>query len=156
MLMQHDRFALTLAELRDVARSKANPHSSLSYGIRDLILAVRSRERITPDQRDELGYVLDEISAISDNLLVGEIDRGRLDDGIAALISLTMLWGEDPEHRRCSDDIADAYAHARLLQNWAHNVCLAREILGRAEKRQKAFADRYLAPHQAPALGKVV
>ena len=156
MLHIHDRFALTLAELRDVARSEANPHSSLSFAVDRLIRAVRSRDQITHDQRDELGSVLDEITAFPHNLLVGDIDRGRLDDGIAALISLTMLWGEDPERRRCSDEIADAYAHARLLQNWAHNVCLAREILGRAEKRQKAFADRYLAPHQAPALGKAV
>jgi hypothetical protein len=147
MLQNLQRYDLALAELRDVVpSSKGNPHYPLSSGIDCLIRGFKSRERITEDQRDELGAVLDEITFHVERLMVGNIDRVRFEDGMAALVSLCWLWGEDPERRPRSDEVADAFAHARMLQNWAHNVSLAREILGRAEKRQRAFVDRYLAP----------
>lgn len=144
MLQIHERYHLTIAELRSVP-TDGKPHYGISFAVDRMIRAVRSPERITEEQRDELGGVLDEITFNSDNLLVGDIDRRRFEDGMGALVSLAWLWAEAPEHRRGSDTIADNYAHARMLQNWAHSVCLAREILARGERRQRAFADRYLA-----------
>jgi hypothetical protein len=145
MLQINDRYDLALADLRDVTRSDGNPHSALSFGINTLLRGVRSNERITQDQCDELGAILDHISLLPVPLLLGDMDQAKLDDGLAALVTLCLMWSEPPDRRRGSDEMADAYAHAEMLRNSAHNICLAREIHARGERRQRAFADRYLS-----------
>ena len=107
-----------------------------------------SQSRLNHRQRDKLLNAIASVYLRARDTLPGHCRRSRVSAGIEALAGIVSYWAaSDKERAEWHPHMyPDLVAHARILRNELHNLCLSEEIAERAEKRRSAVIKSLLLP----------
>ncbi|WP_424360991.1 hypothetical protein [Methylocystis parvus] len=136
-----------IAFLLETAAEGHQPAWRLSHAL----LGIANRRGVLSEaQRDKLARAIGIFDAVAERVLPTDIDRGRIETGLAAALVQVCYWSMAPEERKgvAQAKFCDMEDYARLLRNAAHDSCLMSGIRQRDanRRREAAIAEFPFAP----------